>query len=390
MGVFSGITKGISKITGGIKKAASSVAKGVKNTIRGVAKVVKKVGKGVKKLTKNKYVRLGLLVAAAVTLPMLVPAIKGLGVVAAGAVTGAITGAGGALLQGGNLKDALKGAAIGSATGAAFAKIGEAIKTAQATAAKTTGAFEASTGAFDASQPIDVAALPRDASGAIDLNALSTTTPVSPEGLLSVGENLGTYTDSLGRTFTSNFPYGPAEFTSVGPSLEPIGDVTYNEVTNLYKDSVGTNFTADEVILGKNVSMGEQVAKTRLDVTDSSFRKTVGLDMTPTSSEPTFGDELKDKFKDAFSPDKIADTAAGVAEEAIVGGLRNLARGDESQQFGQVDSIKGVDPIMLQQVQFAHSQAEIDFNNSYQNLLYGTADMSHYSPLQTQETIRIS
>lgn len=46
--------------------------------------------------------------AAAVTLPMLVPAIKGLGVVAAGAVTGAITGAGGALLQGGNLKDALK------------------------------------------------------------------------------------------------------------------------------------------------------------------------------------------------------------------------------------------------------------------------------------------
>ena len=70
------------------------------------------------------------MIAAAVTLPMAVPAIANLGVVAAGAVTGAITGAGGALLQGGDLEDLLKGAAFGSATGAAFAKIGEAIKTA--------------------------------------------------------------------------------------------------------------------------------------------------------------------------------------------------------------------------------------------------------------------
>ena len=408
MGVFSGITKGISKITGGIKKAASSVAKGVKNTIRGVAKVVKKIGKGVKKLTKNKYVRLGLMVTAAVTLPMFVPAISGLGVVAAGAVTGAITGAGGALLQGGNIKDALKGAAIGSATGAAFAKIGEAIKTAQAAAAKTTGAFEASTGAFDASQPIDVAALPRDASGAIDLNALSTTTPVSPQGALSFSESTGLYTDSLGRSFTSDVA---GNFTNVGPSMDisnvgsldlsqnlggasipkPVGGVTYNDSSNLYTDSLGRNFTADEVMLGKDISMGEQVATTRLDVGDVSFRKTVGLpDITRASTEPTFGDELKDKFKDAFSPDKIADTAAGVAEEAIVGGLRNLARGDEPEQFGRQYQAGGVDPIMLQQVQFAHSQAEVDFNSSYQNLLYGTADMSHYSPLQTQETIRIS
>ena len=82
--------------------------------------------------------------------------------------------------------------------------------------------------------------------------------------------------------------------------------------------------------------------------------------------------------------------SAGVAEDAIVGGLKNLARGDEPEQFGRQYQAGGVDPIMLQQVQFAHSQAEIDFNNSYQNLLYGTADMSHYSPLQTQETIRIS
>ena len=70
MGLFSGITKAIKKVTGGVKKVVSGVAKGVKKAVKGVAKVVKKVGKGVKKLAKNKYVRLGLMIAAAVTLPM--------------------------------------------------------------------------------------------------------------------------------------------------------------------------------------------------------------------------------------------------------------------------------------------------------------------------------
>ena len=54
------------------------------------------------------------MIAAAVTLPMFVPAIAALPAVAAGAVTGAITGGAGALLQGGDLKDVLKGAAFGS------------------------------------------------------------------------------------------------------------------------------------------------------------------------------------------------------------------------------------------------------------------------------------
>ncbi len=105
-----------------VEKNDGEVVKGVKKAVKGVTKVVREVGRGVKKLAKNKYVQMGLLIAAAVTLPMFVPAISGLGAVAAGAVTGAITGAGGALLQGGDFKDVLKGAAFGSATGAAFAK----------------------------------------------------------------------------------------------------------------------------------------------------------------------------------------------------------------------------------------------------------------------------
>tara|TARA_R100001480_G_scaffold1500_1_gene4640 strand:- start:402 stop:1604 length:1203 start_codon:yes stop_codon:yes gene_type:complete len=400
MGLFSGIKRAVKKVTGSVKKVVSKVAKGVKKAVKGVAKVVKKVGKGVKKLAKNKYVQMGLMIAAAVTLPMFVPAIANLGVVAAGAVTGAITGAGGALLQGGDFKDVLKGAAFGSATGAAFAKIGEAIKTAQASTAKATGAF-------DASKPIDVAALPKDASGAIDLNSLGTTS-VSPQGALSFSETTGLYTDSLGRSFTSDLS---GNFTSVGPTLDmgkigsldvsknigtsftkPLGAVNYNEATNLYTDSIGRSFTSDEVMLGKNISMGEQVATTKIDVTDSSFRQAAGLpDIT--GREPTFGDKLKDKFKDAFSPEKLTDAAVGMAEDAVVGGLRNLAGGNETEQInqgGRQFQAGLVDPIMLQQVQYAHSQASVDFNTSHQNLLYGTADMSHYTPLETQETIKVS
>tara|TARA_R100001460_G_scaffold496_1_gene2431 strand:- start:402 stop:1604 length:1203 start_codon:yes stop_codon:yes gene_type:complete len=400
MGLFSGIKRAVKKVTGSVKKVVSKVAKGVKKAVKGVAKVVKKVGKGVKKLAKNKYVQMGLMIAAAVTLPMFVPAIANLGVVAAGAVTGAITGAGGALLQGGDFKDVLKGAAFGSATGAAFAKIGEAIKTAQASTAKATGAF-------DASKPIDVAALPKDASGAIDLNSLGTTS-VSPQGALSFSETTGLYTDSLGRSFTSDLS---GNFTSVGPTLDmgkigsldvsknigtsftkPLGAVNYNEATNLYTDSIGRSFTSDEVMLGKNISMGEQVATTKIDVTDSSFRQAAGLpDIT--GREPTFGDKLKDKLKDAFSPEKLTDAAVGMAEDAVVGGLRNLAGGNETEQInqgGRQFQAGLVDPIMLQQVQYAHSQASVDFNTSHQNLLYGTADMSHYTPLETQETIKVS
>ena len=400
MGLFSGIKKAVKKVTGGVKKVVSGVAKGVKKAVKGVAKVVKKIGKGVKKLTKNKYVRLGLMIAAAVTLPMFVPAIAGLGVVAAGAVTGAITGAGGALLQGGDFKDVLKGAALGSATGAAFAKIGQAIKTAQASTAKATGAF-------DAGKSIDVATLPKDASGVLDLNALGTTS-VSPEGALSFSESTGLYTDSLGRSFTGDLS---GNLTSVGPTLDmskigsldisqnigtsftkPLGAVNYNEATNLYTDSIGRNFTSDEVMLGKNINMGEQVAATKIDVTDSSFRQAAGLpDIS--GREPTFGDKIKDKFKDAFSPEKLTDAAVGMAEDAVVGGLRNLAGGSQTQEINQGSKQYQagiVDPIMLQQVQYAHSQASVDFNTSHQNLLYGTADMSHYTPLQTQETIKVS
>ena len=76
----------------------------------------------------------------------------------------------------------------------------------------------------------------------------------------------------------------------------------------------------------------------------------------------------------------------------VVGGLQNLAVGDqeEAYQGGRQYQAGVVDPLLLQQVQYAHAQASIDFNNSHQDLLYGTADMSHYTPLKTQEILRIT
>ena len=128
MGLFDEIKKVGKKVVGGVKKQISIVAKGVKKAVNVVKKIQKKTFKGVKELTRNKYLRLGLIITAAITLPgaiALLPALSGLGVTAAavatGAISGAVMGAGGVVMAGGSFKDALKAGAFGAATGAAFA-----------------------------------------------------------------------------------------------------------------------------------------------------------------------------------------------------------------------------------------------------------------------------
>lgn len=392
MGLFSGIKKAVKKVTGGVKKVVSKVAKGVKNTVKGVAKVVKKIGKGVKKLAKNKYVRMGLMIAAAVTLPMFVPAIAALPAVAAGAVTGAITGGAGALLSGGDLKDVLKGAAFGSATGAAFAKIGEAIKTAKA--AKVGGeSLDLTQGKLDAmgTDVPDIAATATDAAPTIDISG-----------------------DVVSRTVPKpDFQFDPTEVSkfSIDPNINPldglsptgitttpVGDViSYDYKTGLWNDAGGNTFTQAQVDLG--ASQGKLAIKPGIDTSVIAPAKSVQESITMSqnfakygSTDPTLGQKISSKFKETFSPEKLTDTALGVAEDVVVGGLQNLAVGDqeEAYQGGRQYQAGVVDPLLLQQVQYAHAQASIDFNNSHQDLLYGTADMSHYTPLKTQEILRIT
>jgi len=383
MGLFSGIKKAFKKVTGAVKKVVKGVAKGVKKAVKGVAKVVRKIGKGVKKLAKNKYVRMGLMIAAAVTLPMFVPAIAALPAVAAGAVTGAITGGAGALLSGGDLKDVLKGAAFGSATGAAFAKIGEAIKTAKA--AKVGGeSLDLTQGKLDAmgADVPDIAATATDAAPTIDISG-----------------------DVVSRTVPKpDFQFDPTEVSkfSIDPNINPLDGLSPTGVTTTANVNIPSETLVYPNQIMKPGAPAQSVAITKpgIDTSVIAPAKSVKDSITMSqnfakygSTEATLGQKIASKFKEAFSPEKLTDTALGVAEDVVVGGLQNLAAGDQEeayQQGGRQYQAGVVDPLLLQQVQYAHSQASIDFNNSHQNLLYGTADMSHYTPLQTQEILRIS
>ena len=383
MGLFSGIKKAFKKVTGAVKKVVKGVAKGVKKAVKGVAKVVRKIGKGVKKLAKNKYVRMGLMIAAAVTLPMFVPAIAALPAVAAGAVTGAITGGAGALLSGGDLKDVLKGAAFGSATGAAFAKIGEAIKTAKA--AKVGGeSLDLTQGKLDAmgADIPDIAPTAADAAPTIDISG-----------------------DVVSRTIPKpDFQFDPTEVSkfSIDPNINPLDGLSPTGVTTTATVNIPSETLVYPNQIMKPGAPAQSVAITKpgIDTSVIAPAKSVKDSITMSqnfarygSSEATLGQKIASKFKEAFSPEKLTDTALSVAEDVVVGGLRNLAAGDQEeayQQGGRQYQAGVVDPLLLQQVQYAHAQASVDFNTSHQNLLYGTADMSHYTPLQTQEILRIS
>lgn len=383
MGLFSGIKKAFKKVTGAVKKVVKGVAKGVKKAVKGVAKVVRKIGKGVKKLAKNKYVRMGLMIAAAVTLPMFVPAIAALPAVAAGAVTGAITGGAGALLSGGDLKDVLKGAAFGSATGAAFAKIGEAIKTAKA--AKVGGeSLDLTQGKLDAmgADIPDIAPTAADAAPTIDISG-----------------------DVVSRTIPKpDFQFDPTEVSkfSIDPNINPLDGLSPTGVTTTANVNIPSETLVYPNQIMKPGAPAQSVAITKpgIDTSVIAPAKSVKDSITMSqnfarygSSEATLGQKIASKFKEAFSPEKLTDTALGVAEDMVVGGLQNLAAGDQEeayQQGGRQYQAGVVDPLLLQQVQYAHAQASVDFNTSHQNLLYGTADMSHYTPLQTQEILRIS
>jgi hypothetical protein len=111
------------KIFRGIKKAVSSVAKAVKKTIKGVGKILKK--------------------AAPILLTIgLTPFV---GPVYAGAISGGI----GSLLNGGNLKDALRTAALGGVTGAIGAGISGGISGVKAGTGFLAGAASGVKGALN-------------------------------------------------------------------------------------------------------------------------------------------------------------------------------------------------------------------------------------------------
>lgn len=413
MGIFSKLNpvKIVKKAVGVVKKQVSNVAKVVKKSVKavgkvaekvvkGVAKGVREVGRGVKKLARNKYVRMGLMITAAVMLPGAIaalPALSGLGATAAavatGAITGAVTGAGSTLLAGGNLKDALKTGALGAATGAAFARIGQAIKGAQvkesldltqgkldamgADLADVSATSTSPTISLDGSPTIDTSTLPRDALGQVDLKQLTTT-----DGAFRATSPLDV---SKGLDISSDVLKDPSSFTNV-PELKLTARGTRE-------------------VLSSPTGMSEQVAQSLQDfkidtsaLTDAQ-RQAIGLPPKISATdinlpEPqSFGDRFKDSVKDAFSPENIVDKGLSIGEDLLVGAARGAIseRMADDQYVGDPAYAQQEYANQLQQFQIAYQNAGININDAYANMTYGSGDVNAVGgELFRQQTIQVA
>lgn len=336
MGLFSSIKKVGKNVFGGVKKVISKVAKGVKKSINTVKKITNKTFKGVKELTRNKYVRLGLMVTAAVMLPGAIaalPALGGLGVTAAaaatGAISGAVLGAGGAFMAGGNLKDALKAGAFGAATGAAFSAIGSKIKQAQA-AAQGGESLDLTQGKLDAAGELAEVAPTADIPDPLDLGD-----PTS-----GLNENIAKLASDA-----SSANIEPLNLVAEAPPIvdAPIVDAPIGESIDLTQ--------------GKLAAAGEGL-----------------VDVAPTKT--TVGQAIADRFTAEEVVDGVFDFGTGVLSSAGERFIADKFTDDpiqsgipaQAQQFGA--------GMASQAIQFPVMAAEIDPLAAYQNLTYGSGDMN--------------
>lgn len=393
MGLWSGIKKVGKGIVSGVKKVASGVAKGVKKAVKGVTKVVREVGRGVKKLTKNKYVRMGLLIAAAVTLPMFVPAIAGLGTVAAGAVTGAITGAGGALLQGGDFKDVLKGAAFGSATGAAFAKIGEAVKTAQSARAGGEG-LDLTQGKLDAmgadlaevpTTAVDVATPSVDVTSPLDVSSQITEAVTPQGGLVNISTSgnfeAPIFMDEVGNQFTAD-AFG--NFTAI-PSLPTPTGITASDLIakpNLSDINLGDSFKINSNVIGSE--------------TTTSLANNITLPKLDTTISPTFGEQVASRFRETFSPENVIDKTFEIGGDLAYGALqaasdKALYGNNEALYDGRIYTAENVGPSPLQQFRIAMEGLSINPNDATAHMTFGPANpYAMQGELFSQQTVQVT
>lgn len=431
--VFKFIERTAKKVVGGVKKQVSKVAKIVKKSVKGVAKVVREAGRGVKKLTKNKYVRMGLMIAAAVTLPMFVPAIAALPAVAAGAVTGAITGGAGALLQGGDFKDVLKGAAFGSATGAAFAKVGEAIKSARASKEALEGAMTGDVfgGELAASGERIAIGAPSDSISAAS-DAVSTA--------LDSGPTIDISGDVVSRTVPQpDFQFDPTEVSkfSIDPNINPLdslsptgltnttnvatevitpagNSISFDSATGLWSDKTGVTFTQAQVDLGASkgvlaikegapaYSVTKPIVDTSIAAPAASVKDSIQMSQNFAkygSTDPTLGQKIAAGFKDAgerlkeaFTPENVVDKTLEVGETLLVGAAQGAIsdRMADDQYVGDPAYAQQEYANQLQQFQIAYQNAGININDAYANMTYGSGDINAMgNELFRQDTIRI-
>ena len=348
---FKAVKKVFKKVTGAVKKVVKGVAKGVKKVVKGVAKVVRNVGRGVRKLAKNKLVRAALMITAAVMLPGAIAAIGpafATGTLANAAVTGAIMGGGSALLAGGDLKDVIKGAAFGSATGAAFRGIANKVSKlgAQPAVDASTTTVEAATG--------DVAV---GASDAINLGA-------SEDIVLGASEDIVS--------------------SQVASPLEVSADIS----------STVTDTAASTGVVEEMVVYGKPVSSTPVDYSSGVSVASSDLIIKPEAApivkpEPSYLQRAGQAVKDSFSPENVVSAGGNLLMGAAKTAIAQRMQGDETVgAYGTRPETVG--PSLLEQFQIAYQEAGININDAYRNMTYGSGDINAIqNELFRQETLRI-
>ena len=351
MGLFSSIKRGFKKITGAIKKVVKGVAKGVKKVVKGVGKVIKKVGKGVKKLAKNKIVRAALMITAAVMLPgaiaLMAPSTLAVGTLANAAVTGAIMGGGGALLAGGDLKDVLKGAALGSATGAAFRGIANKVNQLGA-------------------QP------------AVDAG---TTTVEAATGDVVVGAS-------------DDIVLGASEDIVSSQVASPL-DVSADISSTVADTAASSQGLIEEMVVYGQPTPAPSVADyaTPITVASTDLLK-IDPQPAPIVTEPEQSSYLArtgEAIKESLSPENLVSAGGnfllGAAETAIA----QRMQGDPENIGAYGARPETIGASLLEQFQVAYQEAGININDAYRNMTYGSGDINAIqNELFRQETLRIA
>jgi hypothetical protein len=351
MGLFKSIKKAFKKITGAVKKVVKGVAKGVKKVVKGVGKVIKKVGKGVKKLAKNKIVRAALMITAAVMLPgaiaLMAPSTLAVGTLANAAVTGAIMGGGGALLAGGDLKDVLKGAALGSATGAAFRGIANKVNQLGA-------------------QP------------AVDAG---TTTVETATGDLVAGAS-------------DDIVLGASEDIVSSQVASPL-DVSADISSTVADTAASSQGLIEEMVVYGQPTPAPSVADyaTPITVASTDLLK-IDPQPAPIVTEPEQSSYLArtgEAIKESLSPENLVSAGGnfllGAAETAIA----QRMQGDPENIGAYGARPETIGASLLEQFQVAYQEAGININDAYKNMTYGSGDINAIqNELFRQETLRIA
>ena len=351
MGLFSSIKRGFKKVIGAVKKVVKGVAKGVKKVVKGVGKVIKKVGKGVKKLAKNKIVRTALMITAAVMLPgaiaLMAPSTLAVGTLANAAVTGAIMGGGGALLAGGDLKDVLKGAALGSATGAAFRGIANKVNQLGA-------------------QP------------AVDAG---TTTVETATGDLVAGAS-------------DDIVLGASEDIVSSQVASPL-DVSADISSTVADTAASSQGLIEEMVVYGQPTPAPSVADyaTPITVASTDLLK-IDPQPAPIVTEPEQSSYLArtgEAIKESLSPANVVSAGGNLLLGAAQTAIAQRMQGDPETVGAYGARPETIGASLLEQFQVAYQEAGININDAYRNMTYGSGDINAIqNELFRQETLRIA